>query len=107
MADLTLKAGILNVQIYKGNTRDIELDWNIDLTGHIFTARIVNALTDVLIVQVPIVLVNLGLGQITLKITDVVALATPVGKHKLLLDWESPGLLKRTVIAGSYVVNTP
>jgi len=105
MAELKQLAGVLNVQIYKGNTRDIELDWNINLVGYTFMAKIVNATTGALIVAVPVIVVDLAAGQITLKITDAVALATPIGVHKLLLDWVDPDTLIRTVTAGTYEVS--
>ncbi len=107
MAELKQQCGVLNISIYKDNTRNVELDWNIDLTLYTFSAKVVNASTGALIVEIPVVVVDLALGKITLEIDDAVALATPVGTYKWDLNWVDPDGFKRTVLAGAYVVATP
>jgi hypothetical protein len=95
--------GKLDVRAKAGDEFAMALDFIIDLTGHAFAAAVLPAggggETAIAVTNT-----DLAAGQIQLGLTEAQTAALGAGSHRWYLAWTAPGSVKRTVLAGQFLL---
>ena len=97
MAEVTQIAGVLDIEFNQGNDVSVLLDYDIDLTGYTFEAKVTE--TDGTETSFTVVETSLANGQITLTMTDTlsgaIAITTDRPPHQWYLDRTNAGNQRR------------
>ncbi len=116
MADYALLPQNLNLQFVRGDEFWFTVDASIDLTGYTFSSSIYKA-TNVTngtvtatqeVLQFTITTINLSTGQINLSLQESQTQSlNPTDRLRWYLRWVAPGVVTRTVLAGTVTVGDP
>jgi len=103
VTEFTQTPAELNLTATHNDDFDFNLDFNIDLTGYTFSAKVVTVSTKVL-VPMTVTQTDLGLGKIALGI-DTLALAAleTSNRHHWYLEWTVGGK-PRKILAGLFKI---
>ena len=105
MAEVTQVPGALDIKIAQGDDLSILLDFDIDLTGYTFEAKVDE--TDAGTTVITVVETDLSAGQITLTMTDTLSAAIEITTdrtpHQWYLDRTNAGSQRR-YLAGDFKV---
>lgn len=101
MADLRQTPGVLNITIVAGDEMELDLSFNLDLSGYGFEGTVINAVTKAE-TALTITPVDLSTGKIKLSMDSTASRTIPIGKHRWALKWTSNAQLTRTVLAGTF-----
>lgn len=104
MSDIEQLPGELNITVAQGDDFSLALDFDIDLTGYTFVAK-VKMSADEELIAMSVTETDLSAGQITLVLTDTQTAEIVVATHKWFLVWTTSGTsLIRNVLAGNFIV---
>lgn len=95
--------GALDVRAKAGDEFAMSPDFNVDLTGYSLAGGVKPASGGAETAFV-IAVDNAALGQITLRLTEAETAALGAGSHRWYLAWTAPGSVKRTVLAGQFLL---
>jgi len=103
-AQLTQTPGLLDITMTKGDNLAFNIDFNIDLTGYTFVAKVV--FSDKTTAPFTIVVSSYPNGILALSIDDSVSSIFPVGEMTWYFSWTgpTPTFLVRKVLAGKFTV---
>ena len=116
MADYALLPQNLNLQFVRGDEFWFTVDASIDLTNYTFSSSIYKAtnITNGIVtasqqvLQFTITPVDLSTGQINLSLQESQTLSlNPTDRLRWYLRWVAPGVVTRTVLAGTVTVGDP
>ena len=106
MAEYAQIPGNLDLVATRGDDFQLNLAFNIDLTGYTLSANVVTVSTNVLI-PLTITNTNLSLGEIKLSLpkTTLASLSTSI--HHWRLDWNSGSLYRKALSGNFQVIDYP
>jgi hypothetical protein len=106
MTDFTQIPGLLNIVATHDDDFEFNLDFDINLSGYTFSAKIISISTNTP-VSLSISPVDLSLGKITISLDKTAISALAVAQHHWYFDWVYGGKTRR-ILAGTFsIVNYP
>lgn len=106
----------LDFVFVQGDEFNVELDFDVDLTGYTFETKIIQVLAvsggnvtsfsdATTFTQTPI---NLSTGRLNLSLTETQTSALTLGgNYRWFFRWVAPGVVTRTVLSGTVSVRSP
>lgn len=116
MATYSVLPDNLDIVFVQGDELNVLLDFDQDLTGFTFEAKLINVIavsggnvTDFeSVYDLTQTIVNLSTGQINLSLNETQTSALLLnGNYRWFFRWFAPGLVTRTVLSGSVSVRSP
>lgn len=106
--DFNLVPGALNLNGVVGDDFSVLFDFNVDLSGYSFEAKVLLDNNPYGRYQpITITNTNLPLGRITLSLSDAqTRIVGPISKKKWFISWTQGGDI-RTVLSGGFTLNQP
>jgi hypothetical protein len=100
MASIAQSPGTLDIAFNRGDEFSFQLDFGIDLTSYVLTARSIfhNLAGEQAITITP---VSLTAGTIMLSLNETETTAFPSGTHPWYFKWDTPATVRRTILTGT------
>lgn len=100
MASISQSPGTLDMAFTRGDEFSFQLDFGIDLTSYVLSARSVfyNSAGEQAITITPVSLTD---GTIMLSLNETETSAFPTGTHPWYFKWDTPASVRRTILSGN------
>lgn len=102
MTDFTQIPGLLNLTATLGDDFEFNLDFDINLSGYTFVAKVISISTNTPVI-LTVTPVDLSLGKVTISLSKTLLSGLSVARHHYYFEWVT-GSKTRRILAGNFDV---
>jgi len=100
MATFAQLPGTLNIAVTRGDTVNVDIEFDISIVGYTISASLVSVVTGVVIGPLTVNVTSASSGLVTLSMTPSYTAGLAVGTYLWDFSWQEPGGDIRKVISG-------